>query len=89
MRVLAQAVATDPGERSAIVVFATTATVERRAPGGFAVAAGLRQEFVERSVALPDPRAALLPGLAVGDTRAVSNELNEAMRTSGLRLSPV
>jgi predicted membrane metal-binding protein len=33
---------------------------------------------------LPEPGAGLLPGLAVGDTRAVSPELNADMRTSGL-----
>lgn len=33
---------------------------------------------------LPESGAGLLPGLAVGDTRAVSIELNDEMRTSGL-----
>ncbi|MFJ4225387.1 ComEC/Rec2 family competence protein [Microbacterium sp. NPDC089695] len=84
VRVTGEAEVTDVGERAALVVFANTATVERPAAGVFAVAAGLRHSFVERSLGLPEPGAGLLPGLAVGDTRAVSTELNDAMRTSGL-----
>ncbi|MBO0981106.1 ComEC/Rec2 family competence protein [Microbacterium sp. SD291] len=84
IRVVGQAVATDAGERSALVVFASTAVVERPAEGAFAAAAGIREAFVERSIRLPEPGAGLLPGLAVGDTRAVTPELNDEMRTSGL-----
>ncbi|MCM3780659.1 ComEC/Rec2 family competence protein [Microbacterium hydrocarbonoxydans] len=84
VRVTGESAATDPGERAALVLFASSATVEREASGVFAVAAGLRHAFIDRSTRLPDPGAGLLPGLAVGDTRAVGPELNEAMRTSGL-----
>lgn len=84
LRVKGEAAATDPGERSALVVFASTASVEVPASGVFAVAADLRSDFIERSTRLPEPGAGLLPGLAVGDTRAVSTELNDDMRTSGL-----
>ncbi|MEV4738430.1 MULTISPECIES: ComEC/Rec2 family competence protein [unclassified Microbacterium] len=84
MRVTGEAEGTDAGERSALIVFASAASVERPASGVFSVAAGLRLAFVERSLRLPSPGSALLPGLAVGDTRAVSTELNDAMRTSGL-----
>ncbi|MFF1542153.1 ComEC/Rec2 family competence protein, partial [Microbacterium sp. NPDC058269] len=49
----------------------------------FGVAAALKHAFVERSLRLPEPGAGLLPGLA-GDTRAVTPELNDDMRTSGL-----
>lgn len=84
VRVKGEAAATDPGERSALVVFASTASVEVPASGVFAVAADLRSDFIERSARLPEPGAGLLPGLAVGDTRAVSTELNDDMRTSGL-----
>jgi len=84
IRVKGEAAATDPGERSALVVFASTASVEVPASGVFAVAAGLRSVFIDRSARLPEPGAGLLPGLAVGDTRAVSAELTEQMKASGL-----
>mgnify|MGYP003365393909 CR=1 FL=1 len=84
LRVKGEAAATDPGERSALVVFASSASVEVPASGVFAIAAGLRSVFIDRAQRLPEPGAGLLPGLAVGDTRAVSTELNDDMRTSGL-----
>ena len=79
-----EAAATGQGERPALVVFASTARVERAASGVFAVAAGAREAFISRSGALPEPGAGLLPGLAVGDTRAVSATLDDDMRASGL-----
>lgn len=84
VRVTGEAAATDPGERSALVVYTSTAAVEVPASGAFAVAADVRAGFVERSSMLPEPGAGLLPGPAVGDTRAVSMELSDDMRTSGL-----
>lgn len=84
IRVTGQAAETDAGERSAIVVFASSAEVEHPASGVFALAAGLKHDFVARSTTLPEPGAGLLPGLAVGDTRAVSAQLNDDMRASGL-----
>lgn len=84
VRVAGQVQATDSGERAALIVFATEAEVVRPAAGVFDIAASARQAFVERATGLPEPGAGLLPGLAVGDTRAVSEELNVDMRTSGL-----
>ncbi len=84
IRVTGEAEATDAGERAALVVFASTARVEASASGAFAVAADVRGAFIERSSRLPEPGAGLLPGLAVGDTRAVPAQLNDDMRTSGL-----
>ncbi|WP_144873011.1 ComEC/Rec2 family competence protein [Microbacterium sp. 1.5R] len=84
VRVTGEAAATEAGERAALVLFASTASVEQESSGVFAVAAGLRHQFIERSTRLPEPGAGLLPGLAVGDTRAVDTELNDAMRISGL-----
>ncbi|WP_337750135.1 ComEC/Rec2 family competence protein [Microbacterium sp. B19(2022)] len=84
IRAVGEASATDAGERSALVVFANDAEVVEPASGVFGVAAALKHAFVERSSLLPEPGAGLLPGLAVGDTRAVSIELNDDMRTSGL-----
>lgn len=84
IRVTGQVAVTDAGERAAVVVFASEAEVVGPASGVFAVAAGARHDFIERSTRLPEPGAGLLPGLAVGDTRAVSDALNDDMRTSGL-----
>ncbi|WP_435745431.1 ComEC/Rec2 family competence protein [Microbacterium sp. PMB16] len=84
VRVVGQAMATDAGERSALIVFASEAEVVAPAGGVFGVAASARQAFVERSGRLPEPGAGLLPGLAVGDTRAVPQTLNDDMRTTGL-----
>lgn len=84
VRVVGEAEATDAGERSALVVYASRAEIVRPADGVFGAAASLKRIFVERSSDLPEPGAGLLPGLAVGDTRAVPAELNVDMRTSGL-----
>ncbi len=84
VRVVGQVQATEEGERSALVVFADDAEVVSPASGVFGVAAALKSAFVERSLQLPEPGAGLLPGLAVGDTRAVTDALNDDMRTSGL-----
>ncbi|TCJ29354.1 MBL fold metallo-hydrolase [Microbacterium sp. PI-1] len=84
IRVVGEASATDAGERATLVVFASEAEVVEPAGGVFAAAATLKHAFVARSLRLPEPGAGLLPGLAVGDTRAVTPELNDDMRTSGL-----
>ncbi|REJ04499.1 DUF4131 domain-containing protein [Microbacterium bovistercoris] len=82
--VTGQAEATEAGERAALVVFTTTGEVHRPASGVFAIAAQTRADFIDRATMLPEPGAGLLPGLAVGDTRAVSEELSAAMLASGL-----
>ncbi|MGM7696594.1 ComEC/Rec2 family competence protein [Microbacterium sp. A84] len=84
IRVTGQAKTTDPGERAALVLFGTTVEILQPARGIFGVAAQVRSDFVDRATRLPEPGAGLLPGLAVGDTRAVSEELNAAMLSSGL-----
>ncbi|WP_460802362.1 ComEC/Rec2 family competence protein [Microbacterium sp. GXF6406] len=84
IRVRGQAMVTEAGERAALVVFGTEVEILRPAEGIFGIAAGVREDFVARALRLPEPGAGLLPGLAVGDTRAVSDELNEAMLLSGL-----
>jgi competence protein ComEC len=45
---------------------------------------GLRAGLARAAVSLPGDGGALLPGLAIGDTTAVSPELNLAMKTSSL-----
>src|SRR5690606_19070802 len=82
VRVVGQAMATDAGERATLVLFATRLRIDHPALGVLGLAAGVRSDFVERAVRLPEPGAGLLPGLAVGDTRAVSEELNDWMLTS-------
>nr|WP_201470031.1 ComEC/Rec2 family competence protein [Microbacterium hydrocarbonoxydans] len=84
VRITGEAAQTEPGERAALVLFASTSSVDVPAQGVFAAAADLRGTFIERSSTLPAPGAGLLPGLAVGDTRAVSAELTEQMKSSGL-----
>lgn len=45
---------------------------------------GLRERFLVVAARLPGPGAALLPGLAIGDTSAVDDELDAAMKRSSL-----
>lgn len=84
LQISGQAKGTGSSEQAGLVIFATTAEVVSPASGIFAVAASTRSEFVARATRLPEPGAGLLPGLAVGDTRAVSEQLNAAMLASGL-----
>lgn len=84
LHVTGQAAVTEPAEQAGLVVFGTDADVVARASGVFAIAARTRADFIARATRLPEPGAGLLPGLAVGDTRAVSEELNAAMLSSGL-----
>ena len=84
IRVVGETVATGPGERAALVLFASTVDVAAPATGVFGIAANLRRSFGSRATELPEPGSGLLPGLAVGDTTAVSPELDADMRTSGL-----
>ncbi len=84
IRARGQARATAPGESAALILFATEGEVTRPAAGVFGVAASMRAQFLERATALPEPGAGLLPGLAVGDTRAMSDALGADMRVTGL-----
>ncbi|MEE2814334.1 MAG: ComEC/Rec2 family competence protein [Actinomycetota bacterium] len=84
LQVTGQGKRTEPGERAALVLFGSRAEVAEPASGIFAVAATTRAEFIERASGLPEPGAGLLPGLAVGDTRAVSEDVSAAMLASGL-----
>lgn len=85
LRVMGLSKAGEPGERAALVVFGRGEANVVQAPGAvYRIASAVREQFVARSVRLPEPGAGLLPGLAVGDTRAVSDELNQAMLVTGL-----
>ncbi|MDN3309351.1 hypothetical protein QWJ90_00215 [Microbacterium oryzae] len=78
------AIAGDAGDRAVLVVFACETEVLAAPPALLAIAAGLRDTFVERASTLPQPGSMLLPGLAVGDTRAVSEDLDTAMKAASL-----
>ncbi|MGM1016176.1 MAG: ComEC/Rec2 family competence protein [Actinomycetota bacterium] len=85
VRVVGVAKAADAGERASLIIFGEGPVEIVAPPGGvFAIAADVRADFVDRATRLPEPGAGLLPGLAVGDTSAVSDELDAAMLASGL-----
>lgn len=74
-----------PGERAVLIVQASRGAVVANPPSGLALTgATLRQELVRASTGLPGEGAALVPGLAVGDTSVVSSELDAAMKESSL-----
>ena len=77
--------AVDPGDRIVALAFARESP-EPLAPPHPLLAAGngLRQAFVDRAAELPQPGAALVPGLAVGDERLVEDELDAAMKAASL-----
>jgi competence protein ComEC len=78
-------VATDPGDSTAYLVFATTPTeVQAPAPWQLSWADELRSTFAERVAGLGGDGARLLPGLAIGDTSAVDESLDQAMKASSL-----
>lgn len=78
-------VAGDPGDSSAFRLFARDAPrVTTLPPRVLAAADSLRSGFLAVAVALPSDGGALLPGLAIGDTSAVSDTLDTAMKLSSL-----
>lgn len=77
--------ATLPGSAAAAQLFARGAPRPVSAPPWWlAWAADLRDRFAAESAQLPGDGGALLPGLAIGDTRAVGAELDTAMKASSL-----
>ena len=75
----------DAADRAVLVVDASRDLVVVSPPDGvMAVAAGLRSGLVDAVSGLPEPGAGLVPGLAVGDTSAVSSDLDAAMKQSSL-----
>lgn len=58
--------------------------VERAPPPWLAWASGLRSGFADAASSLGGDGAALMPGLAIGDTSAVGEELDAAMKASSL-----
>ena len=84
VRVRGMARQTDRGERAVLIVFATRIVVEEAPGGALRVTSELRRAFVQRASVLPGDGGGLVPGLAVGDTSAVSAEVSQQMRTSSL-----
>lgn len=77
--------ATPPEDSTAFLLFPDAEPqIVSDPPWYLAWANELRNSFRAASVALPGDGGALLPGLAIGDTSAVSDELDAAMKASSL-----
>ncbi|MGK9147239.1 ComEC/Rec2 family competence protein [Plantibacter flavus] len=75
----------EPGDGRAALVFAREPSVPLAdAPELLGWSAALRAGLVDIVGALPGPGGELLPGLAIGDTSRLGEELQEAMRRSSL-----
>ncbi len=77
--------ATDTGSTVAYLLFAAhPAQLKAEAPAAMIVAEQLRSGLSRAAETLPGTGADLLPGLAIGDTRAVGGALDDAMKASAL-----
>ncbi len=75
----------EAGEDVAFLVFARGPVAHVADPPSLLGAAdGMRASFSDLAAGLPGPGAGLLPGLAIGDTSAVSRQLDAAMKVSSL-----
>lgn len=75
----------DPGEAAAVDMFGRGAPELVTGPPWWLAWAGELRERLSRAASdLPGDGAALLPGLAIGDTSAVSDDLDAAMKASSL-----
>lgn len=72
------------GDRAVVVVHARDVVVLDPPRGILDVAAELRNGLQEVTAGLPQPASGLVAGLSVGDTSAVTDELDAAMKTSSL-----
>jgi competence protein ComEC len=78
-------VAADPGDDVGFLVFASgDPRVLGPAPPTLAWANSLRSSFSHAAAALPGQGGELLPGLAIGDTSRVGEDLDAAMKASSL-----
>jgi competence protein ComEC len=81
-------IATAPSDEVSYLVFARgPGRTIARPPWYLAWANGLRAGLASAATSLPGDGGALLPGLAIGDTVAVSPQLSAAMKTSSLSQS--
>ena len=76
--------ATEPGDSAAFLFFADSITVTGDPPWYLEWANGLRTRFADAAADFDGNGADLLPGLAIGDTSAVSGQLDAAMKSSSL-----
>jgi competence protein ComEC len=77
--------ATDPGDETAFLLFPESPPMVVAPPPWYLDwANGLRSTFVAAASALPGDGGDLLGGLAIGDTSAVSDELDAAMKSTSL-----
>ncbi len=75
----------DPGEDVAFLLFARDAATRLAEPPELLGATdGIRASFSRLAAGLPGLGAGLLPGLAIGDTSAVTPALDSAMKVSSL-----
>lgn len=73
------------GDRAVLTVIPSRGVEVVEEPRGvMAVASQLRRGLLAATAGLPEPAAGLVPGLAVGDTSAVTAELDAAMKESSL-----
>ncbi|WP_454112491.1 ComEC/Rec2 family competence protein [Microbacterium aurum] len=85
VRLSATAWQSDAGSREVLVVDATAVPELLSPPTGvLGAAAGLRRGLVALTADLPPPGGGLIAGLAVGETGAVTTELDAAMKASSL-----
>ncbi len=85
VEVLGTARAAPTGDRAVLTVTASRGVrVIAEARGVLAIASQLRRGLLAATAGLPEPAAGLIPGLAVGDTSAVTAELDAAMKESSL-----
>jgi len=74
-----------PGERAVLVIHARGEPRVLAPPAGaLAAASQLRRGLAAITADLPQPAAGLIAGLAVGDTSAVTDDLDAAMKTTSL-----
>lgn len=71
-------------DRAALLAPMGAVEVADAAPALLSAADGLRARFLALASAFTGDGAALLPGLAIGDTSAVGDDLDEAMKRSSL-----
>jgi competence protein ComEC len=75
----------DAGDDVAYLLFAQGEVDQTGDPPPLlAWADGIRSSFLEASRALPDPGGSLLPGLAIGETSRVPEQLDAAMKSASL-----
>lgn len=85
LRAAVRLTAAEPGSDIAYLAFARgEVSVLRGPPPLLAAGSALRAGFAAAASALPGDGGALLPGLALGDTAAVGETLDRAMKTASL-----